>query len=82
MLRALKKGEKLQRKPRVRISTMHAIKGGEADHVVVIRDMASRTYQEMHRWRDEEARVWYVAATRFREKLTIIAPRTRMCYDI
>jgi superfamily I DNA/RNA helicase len=82
MLRALKKGESLQRRPRVRVSTMHAIKGGEADHVVVLRDMAPRTYNEMAMNPDDERRVWFVAATRFRERMTIVAPRTSKSYDL
>lgn len=60
---------------RVRVSTIHGSKGGEADNVIVMKEMAKRTYQEMYRNEDDERRVWYVAATRAREKLTIVESR-------
>ncbi len=82
LMRARQKGESTNAKPRVRISTIHGAKGGEADHVVLLTDMAARTYQEMHESPEDEARVWYVAVTRAREQLTIVAPGTRMFYDI
>jgi DNA helicase-2/ATP-dependent DNA helicase PcrA len=82
ILRARQKGEKLRKRARIRVSTIHGAKGGQAGHVVLFRDMASRTYAEMDRSPEDEHRVWYVAATRVREKLTIVAPKTRQQYDI
>ena len=82
MLRALQKGEKLRRKPRVRVSTMHGAKGGEADHVIVLREMASRTYREMLDNPEDEHRVQYVALTRTRQTLTIVAPNSRSAYNV
>lgn len=82
MLRARQKGESFRRSPRVRLSTIHGAKGGQAKHVVVMRDMASRTYREMAGSPDDEARVWYVAVTRAMEKLSIVAPATNMFYDV
>lgn len=87
LLGALQKGEKLRARPRVRVSTIHGSKGGEADHVVIVTDMARRTHQEMNsgpQGREDEARVWYVAATRARERLTIVRPQltTRYSYRI
>lgn len=69
---ALRRGEKLRAAPRVRISTIHGAKGGEADHVVLLREMAPRTHREMGKLPDDERRVWYVAATRARQRLTIV----------
>jgi superfamily I DNA/RNA helicase len=82
LLRALKRGESLNKKPRVRVSTIHGAKGGEADHVVILRDMAPRTYNEMRDAPDDEARVWYVAATRAKRELSVVAPRTNLQYTI
>lgn len=76
MRTARARGEKLRERPRVRLSTIHGSKGGEADHVVLLKDMAARTYREMHAHPDDEARVWYVAATRAREQLTLVESRT------
>jgi DNA helicase-2/ATP-dependent DNA helicase PcrA len=81
-LAARRRGEKLLAKPRIHISTIHGVKGGEADNVVVCTDMAFRTYQEYEQDPDSEHRVWYVAITRAKEKLWIIQPRTNRNYDI
>jgi superfamily I DNA/RNA helicase len=84
MLKALRRGEKMTRRPTVRLSTIHGSKGGQAEHVVLLRDVAWRTYREGQDLPEDEARVWYVAATRARQKLTIVAPQTRLerAYDI
>lgn len=81
-LTALKRGEKLSREPRIRISTIHSVKGGEADNVVLQTDMAPRTYKEYEENPDDEHRVWYVAVTRAKNKLFIIEPKTNKCYDL
>ena len=78
---ALQKGEKPD-SPRIRLATIHGSKGGEADHVVLLPDMARRTYEEMLNLPEDEARVWYVAATRARRQLTLVKPRDRLHYDI
>jgi DNA helicase-2/ATP-dependent DNA helicase PcrA len=68
-----RRGERLRAKPRVRISTIHGSKGSEAEYVIVLSDMAKRTHQEMETNPDPERRVWYVAVTRARERLTLVA---------
>ena len=82
LLRARQQGETTTGKPRVRLSTIHGAKGGEAEHVVLLRDVADRTYQETQLNPDDEARVWYVAITRARTALTIVAPQTGTSYDV
>ncbi len=78
IISARARGEKLLQRPRVRLSTIHGSKGGEADHVVVFKEMARRTYGEMtHGDGEDEARVWYVAVTRAREHLSIVESNTR-----
>lgn len=77
MLAARRRGEKLRgATPRVRLSTIHSAKGGEADHVVLMKEMAKRTHAEMEQAPEDERRVWYVGATRAREKLTIVSSET------
>lgn len=80
LLEALRKGQKLTSSPTTRLSTIHGAKGGEADHVVLFTDMASRTHREMFDNMEDELRVWYVAATRARKKLTIIRPTKNQCF--
>jgi DNA helicase II / ATP-dependent DNA helicase PcrA len=77
---ALKNGEKLLKEPRIKINTIHGVKGGEADNVVIVTDMAQRTFHEYHENPDDEHRVWYVAVTRAKENLFVMEPRTKMCY--
>ena len=69
-------------KPRIRLATIHGSKGGEADHVVLLPDMARRTHEEMLVQPEDEARVWYVAATRARRQLTLVKPRDKLHYVI
>lgn len=77
MLAARRRGEKLRgATPRVKLSTIHSAKGGEADHVVVMTEMAKLTHAEMMKEPEDERRVWYVAATRAREKLTVVSSET------
>jgi DNA helicase-2/ATP-dependent DNA helicase PcrA len=80
-LAALRRGEKLTRTPRVTISTIHGVKGGEADNVVVLSDMAARTFQEYRNDPDDEHRVAYVAASRARRHLSILLPQSQRAYD-
>lgn len=70
----LRQGERMSVRARIRLSTIHGAKGGEADHVVLIPDMAPRTWEEAERRPEDEARVWYVAVTRARERLTVVVP--------
>lgn len=70
----LRRREVISERARIRISTIHGAKGGEADHVVLLTDMAPRTWTEMERHPDDEARVWYVGITRARQRLTVVDP--------
>lgn len=81
-LAAIRKGETFSEDARIRISTMHGAKGAEADNVVVMTDMAQRTYREMEVAEDDEHRVWYTAVTRTKERLVIVQPQTERYYQI
>lgn len=78
----LRNGEKLHEEPRVMINTIHGVKGGEADNVVLMTDMAKRTYEEYLGNNDDEHRVFYVGATRAKETLHIITPQTWRHYPL
>lgn len=80
-LAARRNGESLN-KPRIKISTIHGAKGGEADHVAVITDMAARSYRYMQQSPDDEHRVFYVAVTRAKQGVTLIQPSSQMYYEI
>jgi DNA helicase-2/ATP-dependent DNA helicase PcrA len=58
--------------PRVRLSTIHAAKGAEADHVVLLTGMSRKVADSIEKAPDAERRVFYVGATRARHSLTIV----------
>ena len=78
----LRRGESLTKEPRIKVSTIHGSKGGEADNVVLLTDMAYSTWDATNLNMDSEHRVWYVGATRCKEALHIIRPRGRYYYDV
>ena len=70
-----KNGEKLNEKPRIELSTIHAAKGGEAENVVLLTDLTENTMRSYERNPDDENRLFYVGATRTKENLHIIEPK-------
>jgi len=79
-------GEKLSQDARVKLSTIHAAKGGEADNVLLILDN-TKTIRESSEKNDEksdeENRVWYVGVTRTKQNLYIMAAKKEdKGYDI
>ena len=82
MVSALRRGEKITKTPRIRLSTIHSAKGGEADNVVLFTDIARRTYKEMMLYPDNEKRVFYVGATRTRKNLHIIVPHSKFYFSM
>lgn len=79
-LAILRGKRKLSAPPTVSINTIHGVKGGEADHVVVMSDMSWRSHQEYQKVPDNEARIAYVAVTRAKNRLTIVAPSTNLYF--
>lgn len=78
----LRRGEKLTKAPRIRIETIHGVKGAEADHVMLMTDMSYKTARGYERVPDSEHRVFYVGVTRARESLHIIQPQSDMFYPL
>lgn len=81
MRAARRHGERLRGgSPRIRLSTIHSAKGGEADHVILMTEMAKLTHVEMELKPDDERRVWYVGVTRAKRRLTVVGSETnRSC---
>jgi ATP-dependent exoDNAse (exonuclease V) beta subunit len=78
----LRSGYKLQDEPKVLLSTIHGVKGGEADSVAVMTDMSWLTYEHYYNSPDSEHRVFYVAFTRAIHNLHIIEPQTARFYSL
>ena len=71
----MRDGHKLDDKPRIEVSTIHASKGGERDNVMLLTDLSYGPYKssrETQQGRDDELRVFYVGATRAKKKLVIV----------
>jgi len=71
--------EELKKPPRVIVGTIHSVKGGESDTVLVFPDLSSAALREMAtgiEGEDELIRLFYVAITRARKKLVIGRPMT------
>ncbi len=66
----------------IRLSTIHAAKGGEADNVVVCTDVSPRVFRNMEHDPDPEHRCFYVAITRTRENLFLMLPKTQLFYRV
>jgi len=67
--------EKLNENPRIKISTIHAAKGGESENVVLVLDNARKIREAVvksSKKRDEEHRVWYVGVTRSKRNLYLM----------
>ena len=68
-------GEKLNSKPRIILSTIHGVKGGEQDNVVLLTDLARNTQRNYEQNPDDENRLFYVGATRTKNHLHVIRPK-------
>jgi DNA helicase-2/ATP-dependent DNA helicase PcrA len=78
---ALKRGEKVSKEPRIKLSTIHGAKGGEADYVVLFSDVAERSYAgPLSMNFEDEARVFFVGATRARLGLYVVRPTGKNAY--
>jgi superfamily I DNA/RNA helicase len=70
----LRRGVKLTGKVPVRLSTIHAVKGGEAEKVLLRMDLSARFMEEYTRNPDDMNRLLYVALTRAKRELHIVQP--------
>jgi len=82
----LRNKEELSHPARVKLSTIHAAKGGEATNVLLILDNTKKIREAVDKSEDkhdEEHRVWYVGVTRTKQNLYIMTPkREDRSYDI
>ena len=76
----LRAGEKFGKDPRIRLSTIHKAKGGEADNVVLFLD-SSKACQTLAN-EDCEKRVFYVGMTRARQNLHLIEGSSRWSFRL
>ena len=76
----LDNGENLEERARIKVSTIHAAKGGEEDNVILcldIGDKIKKAIKKSQAKHDEEHRVWYVGGTRARNNLYKLKARIK-----
>ena len=78
----IRSGDIFKNKARIRLSTIHGIKGGESDNVIVISDISYKTWRKFNVEPDDEHRVFYVAVTRARKNLFLLHPETKYSYEL
>jgi len=76
-----RRGEKiLTGTPRIRISTIHKAKGGEADNVVLLLDSTRACMESLDQ--DSEIRTFYVGATRAKKSLHLIESTSKYGFNV
>lgn len=75
LISVLKRGTKLTGRAPIKISTIHAAKGGEADNVLLITDLSPRFAKDYAKNADAINRLFYVGVTRTRQSLHLILPK-------
>lgn len=81
-LRRIEESGKLDEGARIRIATIHGVKGKEAENVVLLPDMAFLTHRSFVKDEDPEHRVFYVGVTRAKENLYLHSPITDKFYQL
>ena len=71
----IRRGIPLDNKPTIYVGTIHSVKGGEADNVLLLTDMTYRTNTNLENNPDDEHRCFYVGATRAKYNLYIHMPQ-------
>ena len=75
----IKRGEDIN-KPRIKLSTIHAMKGGEDDNIMLFTESAYPCVNS--RFPDDEHRIFYTGITRTKENLHIIETGAKYRYEI
>jgi len=78
--KVLNNGFSILDKPHIHISTIHRVKGGEANTVVLLSDTSKASDRMATTNQDEETRVFYTGITRTFEDLIVVQPDKRHYY--
>jgi len=66
--------------PNIYVGTIHSVKGGEADNVLLVTDVSFSPEGILAM--DDELRVFYVAVTRAKERLYVLCSQTQKYFDV
>ena len=76
IISALKKDQNLNYEAKIKLSTIHGSKGGQAQNVLLFSDLTYKVDTEYMRDRSDERRVFYVGMTRAKEQLHVVRSQT------
>ena len=68
-------GEKINANPRIKMSTIHGAKGGEAEKVLILQDLTNAALETFSYDPDELHRLFYTGTTRSKKELHIVDPK-------
>ncbi len=71
----LRRGFKMSSSDRVRLSTIHGAKGGEADNVLLLLDLSPQFAKDYALNSDDVNRLFYVGVTRAKQALHLVLPK-------
>ncbi len=77
-----KSGDIFSDHARIKLSTIHGIKGGQAENVVLITDIPYKSWKKFNENPDDEHRVFYTAITRTEKNLYLLNPETLYNYNV
>lgn len=77
LIAALRRGTKLSDSTRIKLSTIHGAKGGEADNVMLLMDLSPKFAKEFQTNGDNLHRLFYVGVTRAKQSLHLILPKNQ-----
>ena len=78
----LANGDDLFNKPRIKVSTIHSVKGEECDNVVLFTDLERVIYESARKNPNPEHRLFFVGVTRTKENLYIMQPTEEYVYNV
>ena len=82
-IRALRaRGESLTKTPRITASTIHGVKGGEADNVVIMQQLSKRTHKSWIEGDPQEVRTLFTAMSRAKERLIFLNCQNQISYQV
>jgi DNA helicase II / ATP-dependent DNA helicase PcrA len=78
----LESGDDLMKKAKIKVSTIHSVKGEEAENVVLFTDIERIIYESALKNPDPEHRTFFVGITRAKEKLYLPQVTSEYQYNI
>jgi len=78
----IKNGDDLSKPSRIKVSTIHSVKGEESENVILFTDLEPVIYRSARKDKDTEHRLYFVGVTRTKENLYIMSRNFKHQYII